>query len=77
MNDFYTVEHTAILLVMHHMGFQDKWLQWVNMILASIVLLNGVPRKKYKCKWGVRQGDPLSPLILVLTYDLLHAIINK
>jgi hypothetical protein len=41
------------------------------------VLLNGIPRKSFKCKRGVRQGDPLSPILFVLAADLLQTIVNK
>jgi hypothetical protein len=44
---------------------------------TSSVLLNGVPGKKNYCKRGVRQGDPLSPLLFVLAADLLQAVLNK
>jgi hypothetical protein len=44
---------------------------------TSSVLLNGIPGKKFYCQRGVRQGDPLSPLLFVLVVDLLQAILNR
>jgi len=41
------------------------------------VLLNGVPGKTFHCKRGVRQGDPLFPLLFVLAADFLQSMINK
>jgi hypothetical protein len=44
---------------------------------SSTILLNGVPGKFFKCKWGLRQGDPLSPLLFVLAAELLQVLVNK
>jgi len=38
--------------------------------------LNGVPGKQFKCKRGVRQGDPLSPLLFILATEILQYVIN-
>ena len=43
---------------------------------TSSILLNGVPGKKFHCKRGVRQGDPLSPLLFVLVAELLQYVVN-
>jgi hypothetical protein len=39
--------------------------------------LNGVLGKTIHCRWGVHQGDPLSPLLFVLATDLLQSLINE
>jgi hypothetical protein len=77
---FDTIEHTTIWKMMERLGFSSTWINWVQRILASgstSVLINGVPGKQFQCIRGVRQGDPLSPLLFVLAADLLQCIVNK
>jgi hypothetical protein len=77
---FDKIEHSTILSLLKARGFGQKWLHWIKLILesgSSAVLLNGVPGKKFYCRRGVRQGDPLSPLLFVLATDFLQSLLNK
>ena len=77
---FDMVEHSAILDMLKYMGFGTKYLGWIRNILQTAttsVILNGVPGKTIKCRRGVRQGDPLSPLLFVSTAELLQIAVNE
>lgn len=77
---FDTVEHHAILEILKLKGFDERWLNMTRSVLGSgtsAVLLNGVPGTEFHCKRGVRQGDPLSPLLFVSVGDLLQNVVNK
>jgi hypothetical protein len=66
---FDALEHDALFMISKHKGFSDQWISWVKDFLSSgvsSVLVNGVPGKQFYYKRGVRQGDPLSPLLYVL-----------
>jgi hypothetical protein len=64
---FDKLEHAAIIDILRHKGFGDRWLHWISLILGSgtsQVLLNGVPGRRFHCRRGVRQGAPCPPFSL-------------
>ena len=76
---FDSIQHEAIIKILVAKGFDNKWISWIQQLLSSAtssILLNGVPGNHFKCKCGVKQGDPISPLLFVIAADLLQTMIN-
>ncbi|XP_071703931.1 uncharacterized protein [Rutidosis leptorrhynchoides] len=68
-----------LLEVMKCMGFESRWIKWINACINSTtvsVLINGSPTKEFNLERGIRQGDPLSPFLFILAAEGLNIMVK-
>ena len=76
---FDTVNWRFLIELLQHLGFSRRWVNWISIILSSVstrVILNGAPGQRICHARGLRQGDPLSPLLFVLVMEVLNALLK-
>lgn len=72
---FDSVAWNFLLEVLVHMGFGQRWRDWISCILSTAstkILLNGRPGRRICHARGVRQGDPLLLMLFVLVMEVLN-----
>ena len=73
---FDCVSHRYILTCLEAFNFGPSFIQWVKTLhrnISSCVLVNGFTTGYFSVSRGVRQGDPLAPLIFILCLEVFLA----
>jgi hypothetical protein len=77
---FDPVSWPFLLEVMQPLGFSQIWRDIISGLLSTAstqVLLNSIPGDTIRHRRGLRQGDPLFPMLFILAIDVLGFMISK
>jgi hypothetical protein len=80
MHAFDSVAWPFLIKLLRHVGFPNGCINWVSVLLSTVsthVLLNGSPGSRicHAGGGGLRQGDPLLPMLFLLVMEVLHTLI--
>lgn len=77
---FDSVNWGYLLDVLKGYGFGQRWMDLLAIMLSSStsrVLLNGIPGTPFSHRQGLRQGNPLSPMLFILAMEPLQRMFAK
>lgn len=66
--------------VLKKMNFPKKFIEWIMVCITSpkfSVMVNGNPAGFFSSTRGLRQGDPISPLLFCLVMEIFSSLLEK
>ena len=77
---FDSLDHTYLLKVLNAFNFGPSFIQWIRTLytnISSCIINNGFTSDYFAVDRGVRQGDPLSPILFILGLEILACSIRQ
>ena len=74
------VNRNFLHYLMGHCGFSLSWQKWILSCISTArfsILINGSPEGFFEGSRGLRQGDPLSPLLFDIVMEGLSQLLDR
>uniref|UniRef100_A0A2N9FH95 Reverse transcriptase domain-containing protein n=1 Tax=Fagus sylvatica TaxID=28930 RepID=A0A2N9FH95_FAGSY len=74
------VKWEFLIYLLRRCGFPGKWCNWIWFCISTVqfsILVNGSPQGFFASSRGLRQGDPLSPLLFVIVMETLSRLMDR
>lgn len=77
---FDRVEWNLLICILSQLGFDPIFINWIHECISTTslsFLINGSPFGNIKPSRGIRQGDPMSPFLYVLYFEILSRLLAR